>query len=55
VSPLKLTCVHYFVVPEIKAIAYGRYMAMADVGDWKRIESEFRKQALSFLVAAPAP
>jgi hypothetical protein len=54
VSPLKLTCVHYFVVPEMKTIAYGRYMATADVADWKRIEDAFRKQALSFLVAAPA-
>jgi hypothetical protein len=55
VSPLKLSCVHYFVVPELKAVAYGRYMAMADVTDWKCIESEFRKQALSFLVTARAP
>jgi hypothetical protein len=53
-TPNKLTCVHYFVVPEIKAVAYGRYMVMADVSDWKRIETEVRKLALSFVVADPA-
>jgi hypothetical protein len=52
-TPLKLSCVHYFVVPELNAVAHGGYMAMADVSDWKRIEKEFRERVLSYLVKNP--
>jgi hypothetical protein len=56
-TPNKLECVHSFVVPELKAMVSARYFVMADVSDWKRIESEVRKLALSYVVqpvTAPA-
>jgi hypothetical protein len=37
-------------VPELKAVASGWYTAMADVSEWTRIEDEFRRRALSFVV-----
>ena len=49
----KITCVHYFVVPELKATVYARYFVMADVSDWKHIEHEVRKLASSFIVSDP--
>jgi hypothetical protein len=51
----KITCVHYFVVPEFKAMVYARYFVIADVSDWKHIEHEVRKLALSYIVSDPAP
>ncbi len=53
VTPNKISCLHSFVVPELKAIAYARYWAMADVADWKRIEREVRKQAVSYVIMKP--
>ena len=53
--PNQLTCLHYFVVPELKATVYARYFVMADVSDWKHIEHEVRKLALSYIVHDPAP
>jgi hypothetical protein len=44
-SPLKLYCVHYFVVPELKAVAQGTYMTTADLTQRKHIEAEFRNRA----------
>jgi hypothetical protein len=49
----KISCVHYFVVPELNAIAYERYMVMADVSDWSHIETEIRKRILSYVVYNP--
>ena len=54
-SPLKITCVHFFMVPELKAAANGRYFVMSDVADWKRIETEFRREALSAVVSQASP
>lgn len=54
-SPVKLSCVHYFVVPELEAVAAGIYTSTADLTQWKHIEAEFRHRALSFLVDTPAP
>jgi hypothetical protein len=53
-SPLKLSCMHYFVVPELRAVAVGWVMATEDVAEWRRIEGEFRNRALSFRVDASA-
>jgi hypothetical protein len=52
-SPLKLSCVHYFVVPEFKAVASGIYTTTTDLTQWEHIEAEFRNRALSFRVEAP--
>jgi hypothetical protein len=47
---MELSCVHYFLVPEIGAMAHGRYMANADVADWKKIETEVRSLTSSYAV-----
>ena len=51
-SPMKLLCKHYFVVPELRAVAVGWVSATEDVAEWRRIEGEFRRRALSFRVDA---
>ncbi len=52
-NALKISCIHYFVVPELKAIAYQRYVTMEDVADWDAIESGIRREVFSYLVHAP--
>jgi len=54
VTPNKIYCAHWFVVPELNATVRGNYTVMADVADWKHIESEVRKLALSFIVGESA-
>lgn len=54
-TPNKISCIHYFTVPELKTVVYVRYIVMADVSDWKRIEAEARKVAVSYIVRDPAP
>jgi len=45
----RLSCVHYFVVPNLSAVAVGFYVVMDDVSDWKSIEIEFTRRAGSFV------
>jgi hypothetical protein len=51
-SPRMLVCKHYFVVPELRAVAVGWVIATEDVAEWQRIEGEFRRRALSYRVDA---
>jgi len=53
VTPIKLLCVHYFEVPEINAVVELTYFAMADVADWKNIETQIRNRALELVVSKP--
>lgn len=55
VTPNKIYCEHYFVAPELKATVRANYTVMADVADWKHIEQEVRKLALSYVVSDDPP
>lgn len=49
-DPAKIDCVHYFVVPELRAVAYARTFTITDVTDWNQLQDVFRARALSYIV-----
>ena len=50
VTPMKLSCVHNFIVPELKSVVSARYMVMADVADWNLIEQQVRERISSYVI-----
>ena len=49
-SPLKLSCVHYFVVPELKAVAHVGYSCTDDLSNWRFIEDQVRARISTYVI-----